>query len=283
MLTEKVDREVMEAGRDLVVVSTMSVGVDHIDLKEATNRGIYVCNTPGVLTEATADHTFALLIAAARRLAEVDHFVRAGKWLMPWSPTMFLGASVYGKTLGIVGLGLIGQAVAERAHGFKMKVLYYKRHRLSSIEEKELGVEYREFDELLKESDFVSLHVPATEETSNLVGEKELKLMKPTAILVNTSRGTVVDEKALVKALKARWIQGAGIDVWAKEPTDPDNPLFKLDNTVLAPHIGSATIEARTKMSELSARNLAAVLKGEMPVSLVNQDVLQSRPLEEVK
>ena len=283
LLTENIDRELMEKGKDLVVVSTMSVGFEHIDVKEATKRGIYICYTPGVLTEATADHAFTLLMATARRITESDRFVRAKKWTMPWSPTMFLGADVYGKTLGIIGLGRIGQAVAKRARGFDMKVIYYDVYRQSPEVEKELNVEYRKFDEVLKESDFVSLHVPATEETHHLMGEEALKMMKSTAILINTSRGVIVDERALFKALKEKWIQGAGIDVWEKEPTDVDNPLLKLENTVLVPHIASATVEARTKMSEVAARNLVSVLKGEMPISLVNKEVLKVRPLAEAK
>jgi glyoxylate reductase len=260
----------------------MSVGFEHIDVNEATERGIYVCNTPGVLTEAVADHTIALLLATARRVTEADRFVREGKWTMPWSPTMLLGASVYRKTFGIIGLGRIGRAVAKRASGFEMKIIYHDVVRNRKAEE-ELNVEYRGFDEVLKESDFVSIHVPATKDTYHLLGQDELKMMKPTAILINTARGVVLDEKALFTALKEKWIQGAGIDVWEKEPTDLDNPLFQLENTVLVPHIASATIETRTKMAELSAMNLVAVLKGEMPPSLVNKDVLKVRPLPKAK
>ena len=283
LLTERIDRELMDAGRNMVVVSTMSVGFEHIDIKEATKRGIYVCYTPGVLTEATADHAFTLLMATARRITESDRFVRAREWTMPWSPEMLLGVDVHGKTLGVIGLGRIGRAVAKRAHGFDMNVIYYDTFRQNPEIEKELNVEYRKLDEVLLESDFISLHVPATEETIHLIGEKELKLMKPTAILVNTARGVIVDERALAKALKEKRIQGAGIDVWEKEPTDLDNPLFSLENTVLVPHIASATVEARTKMSELAARNLVAVLRGEMPPCLVNKEVLKVRSLAEAK
>lgn len=283
LLTEKIDKELMENGKDLVVISTMSVGFEHIDIKEATERGIYICNTPGVLTEAVADHTLALLLATARRMIEADLFIRGKKWTMPWSPTMLLGASVYGKTLGLIGLGRIGQAVAKRASGFNMKVIYYDVDRQNPDVEKDLNVKYYEFDEVLKESDFISIHVPSTKETHHLIGDRELDLMKPESFFINTARGAIVDEKALLKALKEKKIQGAGIDVWEKEPTHLNNPLFKLDNTVLTPHIASATVESRTMMAKLSAKNLVAVLKGEMPISLVNKDVLKVRPLSKVK
>lgn len=283
LLTEKIDKELMENGKDLVVISTMSVGFEHIDIKEATERGIYICNTPGVLTEAVADHTLALLLATARRMIEADLFIRGKKWTMPWSPTMLLGASVYGKTLGLIGLGRIGQAVAKRASGFNMKVIYYDVDRQNPDVEKDLNVKYYEFDEVLKESDFISIHVPSTKETHHLIGDRELDLMKPESFFINTARGAIVDEKALFKALKEKKIQGAGIDVWEKEPTNLNNPLFKLDNTVLTPHIASATVESRTMMAKLSAKNLVAVLKGEMPISLVNKDVLKVRPLSKVK
>jgi glyoxylate reductase len=283
LLTEKIDKELMENGKDLVVISTMSVGFEHIDIKEATERGIYICNTPGVLTEAVADHTLALLLATARRMIEADLFIRGKKWTMPWSPTMLLGASVYGKTLGLIGLGRIGQAVAKRASGFNMKVIYYDVDRQNPDVENDLNVKYYEFDEVLKESDFISIHVPSTKETHHLIGDRELDLMKPESFFINTARGAIVDEKALFKALKEKKIQGAGIDVWEKEPTNLNNPLFKLDNTVLTPHIASATVESRTMMAKLSAKNLVAVLKGEMPISLVNKDVLKVRPLSKVK
>jgi glyoxylate reductase len=196
---------------------------------------------------------------------------------------MLLGASVYGKTLGLIGLGRIGQAVAKRASGFNMKVIYYDVDRQNPDVENDLNVKYYEFDEVLKESDFISIHVPSTKETHHLIGDRELDLMKPESFFINTARGAIVDEKALFKALKEKKIQGAGIDVWEKEPTNLNNPLFKLDNTVLTPHIASATVESRTMMAKLSAKNLVAVLKGEMPISLVNKDVLKVRPLSKVK
>ena len=283
LLTEKIDEELMNKGKDLVVISTMSVGFEHIDLKAATDRGIYVCNTPGVLTEAVADYTLALLLATARRMTEADSFIREKKWTMPWSPTMLLGSSVYGKTLGLIGLGRIGKAVAKRVSGFNMNVIYYDIYRQSPDIENELNVKYCEFDEVLKESDFISIHVPSIKETYHMIGERELKLMKPSSIFINTARGVIVDEQALSKALKEKKIQSAGIDVWETEPTNLNNPLFKLENTVLTPHIASATIDSRTMMAELSAKNLVAVLKGKMPISLVNKDVLKVRSLSEVK
>lgn len=283
LLTDRIDAEVMDAAPNLKVISTYSVGYDHIDIDAATKRGIYVCFTPGVLTNATADFTWALLLAAARRVCEADRYVRSGKWDKPWNPFMLLGVDVYGKTLGIIGLGRIGRAVAERARGFNMKVIYYDLYRLPPSEEAKLGVEYRSLEDVLRSADFVSIHVPLSKETYHLIGERELRLMKPSAILVNTSRGPVVDEKALYKALKEGWIRAAGIDVWEQEPTPKDNPLLTLDNIVAAPHIASASEEARSSMAEMAARNLVAVLKGEMPPALANPDVLKIRPLSEVK
>jgi len=283
LLTEKIDAEIMDAGPRLVVISSMSVGYDHIDIPEATKRGIYVTYTPGVLTETTADFAWALLMASARRVAEADRFIRGKQWKIGWAPGFMLGTDVYGKTLGILGLGRIGSAVARRAKGFGMKLLYYDVVRPPVEVEKSLGIEYRPLDELLSESDFISIHVALTNETQHLIGERQLRLMKPTAHLVNTSRGAVVDEKALARALKHGWVAGAGLDVFEKEPIDAESPLINLDNVVLAPHIASASIEARSKMSELAAKGLVSVLKGEMPPNLVNTEVLAIRPLSQAK
>lgn len=283
LLTDKIDAEVMDAAPNLVVISTYSVGFDHIDVEEATRRGIYVTHTPGVLTDAVADFTWALLLSVARRVVEADNYVRSGRWKVGWAPTLFLGAAVYGKTLGIIGLGRIGMAVAERAKGFNMRVLYYDVYRPPAEVERKLGVEYRPLDELLKESDFVSLHVPLTKETYHLIGERELKLMKKTAYLINTARGPIVDTYALARALEEGWIAGAALDVYETEPINMDHPILKLKNVVLAPHIASATTWARSKMAEMAAINLVAVLKGEMPPNLVNKDVLKVRPLDQVK
>ncbi|MEM2846471.1 MAG: glyoxylate reductase [Nitrososphaerota archaeon] len=281
-LSEAIDRELIDRAEKLRVIGTMSVGVDHIDVDYATKKGIYVVYTPGVLTETVADHTWALLLAAARRIVEGDSCIRRGDWKIPWAPTMMLGYDVYGKVLGIIGLGRIGQAVARRAKGFNMKVLYYDVVRMREVEE-ELGVEYAPLERLLRESDYVSIHVPLTPETRGLIGERELRLMKRTAILVNTSRGPVIDQRALFRALKEGWIAGAGLDVFEKEPIDPDDPLLKLENVVLTPHIGSASHETRSKMAELTATGIIKVLRGEKPENLFNPEVMKVRPLSEVK
>ena len=282
LLTEKIDKEVYDVGRKLRVVSTMSVGYDHVDVPEATKRGIYVCYTPGVLTNATADFAWTLIMATSRRLVEGDKYVREGKWVIPWAPDMLLGYDVYGATLGVVGIGRIGQAVIERSRGFKMKVLYYDVVRRTDLE-KQLGIEYCEIDDLLKRSDIVTIHVPRSKETIGLINENNLKLMKPSAVLVNTSRGGIVDERGLYKALSNGWIFSAGLDVHEKEPTSMEDPLLKLPNIIVAPHIASATHQSRSKMSEMAALNLVKVLKGEEPPSLVNQDVKNIRPLNKVK
>jgi glyoxylate reductase len=278
MLSERIDAEVFDAAPRLRIVANYAVGYDNIDVGEATRRGIYVTNTPDVLTNATADFAWTLLLAAARRLIEADKFTRSGEWKkkgVAWHPRWFLGYDVYGKTLGIVGFGRIGQAVARRARGFGMKILYNSRSRKPEVE-KELNAEFRPLEELLKESDFVVLAVPLTRETYHMIGERELKLMKPTAILVNIARGKVVDTSALVKALKEGWIAGAGLDVYEEEPYYHEE-LFSLDNVVLAPHIGSATFGAREGMAELVARNLIAFKNGQIPPTLVNREVLNVR------
>jgi len=284
LLTDKIDREIMEAAPNLSVISSYSVGYDHIDIAEATKRGIYVTYTPGVLTDATADFAWALLMSIARRVTEADRYVRGGKWKIAWSPTMLVGAAVYGKTLGILGLGRIGSAVAKRAMGFGMRVLYYDEIRPPKEKEEELHLQYLPIDDLLRESDFVSIHVPLTEKTRHLINYERLKLMKPTAFLINTARGAVVDTEGLARALKEGIIAGAALDVHEKEPIEPGNPLLKLeDKCILAPHIASGTVEARSKMAEIAATNLISVLKGEMPPNLVNPDVQKVRPLSKVK
>ena len=278
MLSERIDGEVFDNAPKLRIVANYAVGYDNIDVEEATRRGIYITNTPDVLTNATADFAWTLLLATARRLVEADNFVRSGEWKrrgVAWHPLMFLGHDVYGKTIGIVGFGRIGQAIARRAKGFGMRILYNARSRKPEAE-KELGAEFKSLDELLKESDFVVLAVPLTKETYHMVNEERLKLMKPTAILVNIARGKVVDTEALVKALKKGWIAGAGLDVFEKEPYYHEE-LFKLKNVVLAPHIGSATFGAREGMAELVARNLIAFKNGEVPPTLVNREALEVR------
>ncbi|HDI52551.1 MAG TPA: D-glycerate dehydrogenase [Candidatus Bathyarchaeota archaeon] len=279
LLTDKIDARIIEAGERLKVISNYAVGYDNIDVEAATRRGIYVTNTPGVLTETTADLAWAILMAIARRVVEADKYVRAGRWIHAWGPKMMLGSDVHGKTLGIIGLGRIGSAVARRAKGFNMRIIYYDIFRREDLE-RELGLEYKPLEELLKEADYVTLHVPLTKETHHLIGERELDLMKPTAYLINTSRGAVIDQRALYKALKERRIAGAALDVFEKEPIDPDDPLLELDNVVLTPHIGSASVETRKKMAMMAAENLVSVLKGVEPPNLVNPEVRRIRPLK---
>ncbi|SFE34779.1 glyoxylate reductase [Thermoanaerobacter thermohydrosulfuricus] len=270
-LTDKVDKEFFEAAKDVKIVANYAVGFDNIDLEEATIRGVYITNTPDVLTNATAELAWALLFATARRVVESDKFMRSGKF-QGWAPMLFLGKGVTGKTLGIIGAGRIGQAFAKMAKGFDMKILYTARSPKKEFEE-ETGAQYVDLDTLLKESDFVSIHVPLTPETRHLIGEKELKLMKKSAILINTGRGPVVDEKALVKALKNKDIYAAGLDVYEREPLFEEE-LAQLDNVVMLPHIGSATEEARRDMSILVAQNIIDVIEGRVPRTLVNKDVL---------
>jgi glyoxylate reductase len=262
-VTEKMDAEVMDtAGEDLKVIANMAVGYDNVDVEAAKERGIVVTNTPEVLTETTADTAFLLLLAAARRLGEAERLVRSGGW-DAWGPKQLLGPDVWGKRLGLVGLGRIGQAVAHRSSGFQMEVLYYDQYRNESVEE-ELGARYLELDDLLRESDFVSIHTPLTPETRHLISERELDIMKPTSVLVNASRGPVVDEAALAEALENKRIFAAGLDVYEEEP-EVHPKLLELENVVLAPHIGSASIETRDRMAALAAENLRAVLQGEQP------------------
>ncbi|NLY49602.1 MAG: D-glycerate dehydrogenase [Firmicutes bacterium] len=271
LLTDRIDGELLDRAPGLKVVANYAVGYDNIDVASATARGVLVTNTPGVLTETTADLAFALILAAGRRVVEADKFTRAGKW-KTWGPTLLLGQDVYGATLGLVGLGRIGTAVARRACGFNMKILYYSRRRQEGLE-KELGVEYVSFAELLRRSDFISIHVPLSQETHHLFDSAAFAQMKPTAVLVNTARGPIVDETALYEALKSGRIAAAGLDVMDPEPPCPDNPLLTLDNVILLPHIGSASVATRTRMATMAAENGVAALRGELPPNLVNKEV----------
>ena len=261
--TENMDGAVMDAaGEGLRVIANMAVGYDNIDVEAAGERGIVVTNTPGILDETTADVAFMLVLAAARRLGEGERLLRAGKWEW-WGPKQLRGLDVWGKRLGIVGMGRIGRAVARRGRGFGMEILYHNRSRKEDAEN-ELGARYLDLDDLLRESDFVSIHTPLTDETRHLISERELGLMRETAVLVNTSRGPVVDEGALAAALAEGRIFAAGLDVYEEEPkVHPE--LLELENVVLAPHVGSATIDTRDKMATLAAENLAGVLRGEEP------------------
>jgi len=278
LLSDKIDAEVFDAAPKLKIVSQLAVGFDNIDIAEATKRGIYVTNTPEVLTDTTADFAWALLMALARRIVEADKYVRTGQWKVGWHPAMLTGRDVFGATIGIVGAGRIGYAMAKRATGFGMKILFYDVIQRPEMQ-KDFGATKAELNTLLKEADFVTIHVPLMKETHHLINEERLKLMKKTAYLINNSRGPVVDEKALYQALKTGQIAGAGLDVFEQEPTPMDNPLLKFDNVVVAPHISSASIETRSKMSEMVAENLVAFFEGKKPPNLVNLDVMQVKPL----
>ena len=267
LLTDDIDGEVMDANPNLKGISNYAVGFNNIDVDAANERKLPVCNTPGVLTDTTADMAWALMFAAARRVVESDAFTRAGKY-KGWAPMMFLGLDIYGKTLGVVGVGRIGNAVARRSVGFNMKVLYYDVVPNEKLEQ-DIGAKRVELDELLKEADFVSVHVPLMPQTTHFIGERELKLMKKTAILVNNSRGPVVDEKALVEALKSGEIAYAGLDVFENEPELAPG-LAELDNIVLTPHISSASTETRTKMGLLAAENAIAIIEGRRPPTTFN-------------
>lgn len=269
LVTDRIDGEVMDAAPNLKVISNMAVGYDNIDIPAATARNIPVGNTPGVLTETTADLAFALLMAAARRITEGERYVRDGRW-KTWGPTLLLGQDVFGATLGIIGLGRIGQAVARRAMGFNMRIVY---HGGDDAAANELGAEPRRFDDLLRESDFVTIHVPYSRETHHLIDSRALSLMKPTAILVNTARGGVVDPKALYSALKEGQIAYAALDVTEPEPIPMDDPLLMIDNCVIIPHLGSASVTTRNKMSRMAAENLLAGVRGERLPYCVNPEV----------
>ena len=277
LLTDKIDGEIMDAGPKLKVISNIAVGFDNIDVAAATKRGIIVANTPGVLTETTADFAFALLMATARRIAEGDRCTRSGNW-KTWGPMILMGYDIHHATLGIVGCGRIGLEMARRARGFSMKVLYYDEIRRKPEEEKEFGLEYiPSIKELLPKADFVSVHVPLTPTTRHLISTAEFAAMKPTAILINTSRGPVVDPKALYEALKSGQIFAAGLDVTEPEPIPVDDPLLTLDNIIIAPHIASASVATRTKMANMAATNLRAGLEGEMPPNCVNPEVFKKK------
>ncbi|EZP75478.1 glyoxylate reductase [Parageobacillus genomosp. 1] len=270
MVADMVDEAILDAGKRLKVVANMGVGFDNIDVRAATKRGIAVCNTPDVLTDTTADLTFALLLATARRMVEAAQFIKDGKW-KSWSPFLLAGVDVHHKTIGIVGMGNIGKAVAKRAFGFDMNVLYHNRSR--NIEaEKQLGATYCSFEELLERADFVVCLTPLTNETRHMFNKEAFRKMKRSAIFINASRGAVVDEQALYEALVSREIAGAGLDVFEQEPIDASHPLLALPNVVALPHIGSATKETRTKMMELCCRNIIAILTGNQPETLVNKE-----------
>jgi len=271
LLTDKIDAEIMDSNKNLRVIANYAVGYDNIDIKAATERKIPVTNTPGVLTETTADLTWALVLAVSRRIVEGDKFIRAGKY-KGWAPMLLLGGDVFGKTLGIIGLGRIGFAVAKRAQGFSMKILYTDVSRAKKEIEEKSCAKFVTLPQLLKESDIVTIHVPLLADTHHLISEKELRMMKKTAYLINAARGPIVDEKALARALREKWIAGAGLDVYEEEPkVFPD--LLKQENCVLLPHLGSASFETRGKMARIAAENILAVFEGKTPPNIVNPEV----------
>jgi len=272
-LTDQIDAVLMDAGKELRVIANVAVGFDNIDIPAATERGVVVTNTPGVLTDTTADLAFTLMVAAARRICEADRFLRAGRW-QQWEIDMMTGHDIHGHTLGIFGLGRIGQGMARRASGFDMRVIYHDVARATPEQEKEWGIEFVDRDTLFRESDFLSIHVPLVEQTQHAIGKDEFALMKSTAVLVNTSRGPVVDEKALADALEQGQIASAGLDVFEKEPV-VEPRLLALENIVVVPHIGSASIKTRTRMCTMAAENTAAVLSGQRPPNPVNSEVLE--------
>ena len=275
LLTEKVDGELLKAAPRLRMVSSFSVGLDHIDLAACTARGIPVTHTPGVLTESCADFAMTLLLAASRRLVEGDRMMRAGRY-KGWDPLMLLGAELHGKTLGVVGFGRIGQAVARRALGFGLRIVFHDAHPFPAEVTEPLKARPVTMEALLKESDFITLHTVLDKTTTHLIGEKELRSMKPTAVLVNSARGPIVDEAALVKALKKGWIAAAGLDVYEKEPKTAPG-LARLPNVVLAPHLASATVETRNEMGRLAVQSLIDhLVGGRAPQNLANPEVLRS-------
>jgi glyoxylate reductase len=273
LLTEHVNEELLRAAPRLRIAANVAVGFDNIDLADCTKRGVAATNTPGVLDETTADFAWTLLMAVARRLGEGEQLARSGKW-KGWDLDQLVGADVWGKTLGLVGFGRIGQAVARRAAGFQMRVIYNDAVRVPLDVEKGFKAEFRDLNELLAEADFVSVHVPLLAQTRGLFDSTKFSRMKPTAFLINTSRGPVVNEAALVEALESKKIAGAALDVYESEPTI--NPGLKRANAVLAPHIASASLETRTKMACIAAQNVVALFKGQRPPNLLNPDVLKA-------
>ncbi len=276
-LGDIIDKSLINEASKLFVISTYSVGIDHIDVKAATERGIYVAHTPEVLVEAVADLAMGLLITLARKIVLGDRMIRAGEIYDKWG--WLLGSEVHGSTMGIIGLGNIGAALARRARAFDMKVIYWSRTRKPQLEFA-LGIEYRPLESVLSEADYVMVTIAASPETRHLVNEERLRLMKKSAYLINVARGDIVDTKALVKALREGWIAGAALDVFEEEPLPSNHELTKFDNVVLVPHIGSATYETRERMAEVTVRNLINVLMGKRPLYLANPEVLSIRPLQ---
>jgi glyoxylate reductase len=274
MLSDKIDAEVMAAaGPKLKVISSYSTGVDHIDVDEATKRGIYVTFTSDILAEATADLTFALILALARKIIEANEFTKRKLWKVGWMPNLLLGTEVHGMTLGIIGLGRIGTAVARRAKGFNMKIIYNNRSTRNHQIESELKAEYVDINSILEQSDFLTIHTTLNKDSFHLLDESKFRKMKKTAYIINTSRGQIINEPDLVKAIKNNWIAGVGLDVFEKEPLSNSSPLLKMKNVVVLPHIGSATYQTRSRMSEVAVQNLLSILNGRDPLFIVNSEV----------
>ncbi|TDQ37195.1 2-hydroxyacid dehydrogenase [Aureibacillus halotolerans] len=272
MLTDPIDEDLLKSAQNLKAISQMAVGHNNIDIEAASARQIAVLTTPGVLTETTADLTFALLMAVARRIPEAERFLKKGDWTT-WSPMLLTGADVYGATLGIIGLGRIGEAVAKRAKGFSMDVVYHSRSRKPEKEAR-LGLRYGSMDDVLAQSDYLVLMIPYSKETHHLIDADAIKKMKPSCFLINTARGDIVDEKALYDALVSGDLAGAGLDVFAQEPVPTSHPLLTLDNVVALPHIGSASVTTRRKMATMAAKQLVQTLHGERPPTLINAQAL---------
>ena len=271
LLTDRVDEALLEAAPGLLAVSNMATGFDNVDVEAASRRNVLVTRTPGVLSETVADFTFALILAAARRVTEADRHVRSGLW-ENWGPQVMLGQDVYGATLGIVGLGGVGEEVARRARGFGMRIVYHSRTPRPALERR-YGIQPLALPELLTQADFVSLHTPLTPETHHLIGPTELALMKRTAVLINTGRGPLVDEAALYRALLEERIAAAALDVSDPEPMAPDNPLLSLEQVIATPHIASASVATRSRMATLAAQNLLTALHGHLPADTVNPQI----------
>ncbi|MEK7247343.1 MAG: D-glycerate dehydrogenase [Chloroflexota bacterium] len=274
LLTDKIDEALLDAAPSLLIVSNMATGFDNVDVAAAARRNVLVTRTPGVLSETTADFAFALILAAARRVVEGDCYAHDGSW-RTWGPETLLGHDVYGATLGIVGMGGIGMEVAKRARGFGMRILYTSRTRKLDVE-RDFGAEFRSLEDLLRESDFVTLHAPLTDETRQMINERTLRLMKPTAVLINTGRGPLIDQAALYVALKEGVIAGAALDVTDPEPMPKFDPLLTLPNVIVTPHIASASVATRSRMGMLAAENLLAALRGEVPEHAVNPEIADS-------
>lgn len=272
MLSDRMDARLIQDAANLKIIANYAVGYDNVDVRAATAKGVVVTNTPGVLTDSTADMAWALLFSVIRRIVEGDKLTRSGKF-SGWAPMMLLGGDLVGKTLGIIGAGRIGTAMAMRSRGWNMRILYMSQSKRNAVLEEMLGAKRVDLETLLKESDFISIHTPLSEKTKHLIGAQEFSLMKRTAYLINTGRGAVIDEEALVYALENKLIAGAGLDVYEEEPKLKPG-LTALDNVVLAPHLGSATVETRAKMSLMAAENIIAVLNNQKPDNCVNPEVL---------